>query len=191
VLVPTLDDLTWPVRTERLTIRRLRPEDADAVAAYRSDPALMTWQAGLLADAAAFVRDFEGWTAQNLAVEHEGSLVGDVHLRVHDAWTQAEAADRGRDAQAELGWTLSRAAQGRGFGREAGEAMLAIAFEGLGVRRVVGECFVANAASWRLMEALGMRREAHHVRDGLHAELGWIDGYLYALLAEEWKATRG
>jgi RimJ/RimL family protein N-acetyltransferase len=187
--VPNLDDLSWPVRTDRLTIRRLEPTDADAVAAYRSDPDLMTWQAGMLTDAAAFVADFPGWTAQNLAVEHDGRLVGDVHLRVHDAWTQAEAADRGRGVQAELGWTLSRDAQGQGFGREAGRAMLAIAFDGLGVRRVVGECFVANAASWRLMESIGMRREAHHVRDGLHAELGWLDGYLYAMLADEWRAA--
>ncbi len=188
--MPTLDDLTWPVRTERLAIRRLTPADAEGVVAYRSDPALMTWQAGMLTDATDFVEDFEGWTAQNLAVEHEGRLVGDVHLRVHDAWTQAEAADRGRAMQAELGWTLSRAAQGRGFGREAGEAMLAIAFDGLGVRRVVGECFVANAASWRLMESIGMRREGHQVRDGLHSELGWIDGYTYALLADEWRVAR-
>lgn len=185
----TLDDLDWPVRTERLILRRLTAEDAEAVAAYRRDPELMTWQAGRLTDAAAFVADLAGWTAQNLAVEHEGRLVGDVHLRVHDAWTQTEVADRGRGAQAELGWTFARSAQGLGLGREAGRAMLAIAFDGLGVRRVVGECFAANAASWHLMESIGMRREAHHVRDGLHAELGWLDGYTYALLAEEWRAS--
>ena len=187
--MPTLDDLNWPVRTERLTIRRLHREDAEEVAAYRTDAAVMTWQSGLLAGPEAFLQDFEEWTVQNLAVEHEGRVVGDVHVRGHDAWTQAEAADRGQRVQAELGWTFARAAQGRGYGREAGRAMLAIAFDGLGVRRVVGECFVANAASWRLMESIGMRREAHHVRDGLHAELGWMDGYLYALLADEWRAA--
>ena len=188
--MPTLDDLSWPVRTQRLTIRRLAREDAEGIVAYRSDPELMTWQAGMLPDAAYFLEEFEAWTRQNLAVEHEGRLIGDVHVRVHDAWTQSEATDRGRGVQAELGWTFSREAQGRGFGREAGRAMLEIAFDGLGVRRVVGECFAANAASWRLMESIGMRREAHHVKDGLHAELGWLDGYFYALLAEEWRAGR-
>ena len=28
-------------------------------------------------------------------------------------------------------------------------------------------------------------------RDSWHAELGWVDGYQYALLAEEWRAVRG
>ena len=34
-----------------------------------------------------------------------------------------------------------------------------------------------------------MRREGHSVRDAWHAELGWIDGYEYALLAEEWPTS--
>jgi hypothetical protein len=28
------------------------------------------------------------------------------------------------------------------------------------------------------------------VRDSWHAELGWIDGYTYGILAEEWRASR-
>jgi RimJ/RimL family protein N-acetyltransferase len=37
------------------------------------------------------------------------------------------------------------------------------------------------------MEKLGMRREQHGVKDSFHTELGWVDGYTYALLAEEWR----
>jgi RimJ/RimL family protein N-acetyltransferase len=36
------------------------------------------------------------------------------------------------------------------------------------------------------MERVGMRREAHNVKDSLHRTYGWIDGYGYALLAQEW-----
>ena len=57
----------------------------------------------------------------------------------------------------------------------------------LGLRRVTGACFADNIASSRVMEKCGMRREQHGVRDSWHAELGWIDGYTYAILAEEWK----
>jgi hypothetical protein len=32
-----------------------------------------------------------------------------------------------------------------------------------------------------------MRREQHGVGDSWHAELGWVDGYTYGLLAEEWR----
>jgi RimJ/RimL family protein N-acetyltransferase len=40
------------------------------------------------------------------------------------------------------------------------------------------------------MERIGMRREAHNVRDSLHRTRGWLDGLGYALLAEEWRAVR-
>jgi len=39
------------------------------------------------------------------------------------------------------------------------------------------------------MERIGMRREAHNVRDSLHRDHGWLDGFGYALLAEEWRAA--
>jgi hypothetical protein len=32
-----------------------------------------------------------------------------------------------------------------------------------------------------------MRREQHGVRDSWHSELGWVDGYTYAVLADEWR----
>ena len=42
-----------------------------------------------------------------------------------------------------------------------------------------------NVASWRVMEKLGMRREAHF-RQALHQATGeWWDEYFYALLADE------
>jgi RimJ/RimL family protein N-acetyltransferase len=65
--------------------------------------------------------------------------------------------------------------------------LLAIAFDGLGLRRVVANCFADNEPSWRLMERIGMRREAHNVRDSLHRDGEWYDGLTYALLADEWR----
>jgi RimJ/RimL family protein N-acetyltransferase len=59
----------------------------------------------------------------------------------------------------------------------------------LRLRRVFATCFADNTGSWRLMEKLGMRREAHNVRDSLHRDRGWLDGYTYALLADEWRAA--
>ncbi|WP_338539251.1 hypothetical protein N5P18_08225 [Janibacter terrae] len=36
-----------------------------------------------------------------------------------------------------------------------------------------------------------MRREQHGVKDSWHAELGWVDGYTYAILREEWVEVSG
>ena len=66
--------------------------------------------------------------------------------------------------------------------------LLRISFEELGLRRVFAQCFAANEASWRLMERLGMRREQHTRKDSLHRNGEWLDGMMYALLADEWRA---
>ena len=39
------------------------------------------------------------------------------------------------------------------------------------------------------MERIGMRRESHTLRDGLHRSGQWLDGFTYAVLAEEWAAA--
>jgi len=62
-------------------------------------------------------------------------------------------------------------------------------FEERRVRRVVANCFADNTRSWRLMERIGMRREAHTLSDSLHRSGSWLDAYGYALLAEEWTGT--
>jgi len=41
--------------------------------------------------------------ARTLVVELDGEVVGDLMLRVEDAWAQVEVADRARGVQAELG----------------------------------------------------------------------------------------
>ncbi len=91
--------------------------------------------------------------------------------------------------EAELGWVLDPAYAGRGYATEAVQGLLRLCFEELGLRRVTAGCFADNVASWRLMERVGMRRELHTVRESLHRTKGWLDGFGYALLADEWRST--
>ena len=121
-----------------------------------------------------------------LVLEQAGTVVGHAMVRIHDAWGQSEVAAEAEATQAELGWVLDPAHGGRGLMTEAVVALIDVCFGPLGLRRVIADCFADNTASWRLMERVGMRREAHTVRDSLHRTKGWLDGYTYALLAEEW-----
>jgi RimJ/RimL family protein N-acetyltransferase len=90
--------------------------------------------------------------------------------------------------QADLGCGLGPGYSGRGYATEAVREVLRICFEELGLRRVTADCFADNVASRRLMERVGMRREAYTVRDSLHRSGAWLDGMAYALLQEEWRA---
>ena len=185
-----LDRLAWPVRTERLLLRRMTTADAPAMWAYRRLDEVTRWVTSRPVDEAAWIAGSAAMLRDQLVLELDGRVVGDVMVRVEDAWAQREVAHLAAGTQAELGWTLDPAVGGRGLATEAVRAALRIAFEGLGVRRVVASAFADNGPSLRLAERVGMRRESYAVADSLHRDLGWIDGVGYALLAEEW-AARG
>jgi RimJ/RimL family protein N-acetyltransferase len=190
---PSLDDVAWPVRTERLSLRRACPADAEATWAYRSDPEVAEWMTRLPSSRV----EYDEWYASperlgtRVVVERDGVLVGELHLEVTDGWSQAEVSDRAAGTEAEIGFVLAPEHHGRGYGTEAVAAVLGICFGALGLRRVTAGCFSANEPSWRLLERVGMRRESHTRRDGLHRTRGWLDGYQYALLAEEWATGPG
>jgi RimJ/RimL family protein N-acetyltransferase len=177
----------WPVRTERLTLRPATANDAETTWQWRRLPEVNHWITAA-PDHDEYVRlhDEPARLARTLIVERDGRPIGDLMIRVEDAWSQAEVADRARGVQAELGWTFDPAAQGQGYATEAVRAAIAVCFGQLGLRRVVANCFAGNEASWRLMERLGMRREAYTVAESLHRNGEWQDSISYALLADEW-----
>ena len=188
-----LTTLDWPVRTERLTLRRAEPEDAELTWAYRRLPEVFEWITNApqtLADYTAYFVD-PVRLAMTLPVELDGRVIGDLMLRVTDAWGQAEVRDRTVGVVAELGWAFDPAYGGKGFATEAVRGAIGLCFGPLGLHRVVAECFADNAASWKLMERVGMRREGHTRRDALHRRGDWLDGYSYALLREEWPPEVG
>jgi ribosomal-protein-alanine N-acetyltransferase len=53
---------------------------------------------------------------------------------------------------------LRAAAWGNGYAAEAAEAMLELAWNGLGISRVLATCRPENLASVRVLEKVGMRR---------------------------------
>jgi len=103
-------------------------------------------------------------------------LIGDLGLHVID------------EATVEFGITLAPARQGRGFATEAVRALLALAFERMGKHRAIASVDPRNLACVRMLERIGMRKEAHF-RECLRWGDGWADDAIYAMLAREWTAT--
>ena len=185
-----LEAIGWPVRTERLVLRRATPDDVESTWQFRRLDEVSRW----ITRAPATFEEYDARVADperlaaSIVVELEHEVIGDLMLRVDDAWSQAEVAEQASGVQAELGWVLHPAHGGHGYATEAVRELVRICFEDLGLRRVTAECFADNVASWQLMERIGMRRESHTVRDSLHRSGAWLDGMGYALLAEEWQA---
>lgn len=183
-----LDAIDWPLRTERLTIRRSRPADAEAMWEILRPAEATEWMMfptpSLEEFRAIFVQPEK--VARRLIIERDGRVVGDLKADVMDAWAQADVAEQAAATKAELGWTVAADTRGQGIATEAVRAVIDALFAHTRVRRIVAEAFADNLASVRVMEKVGMRREALEVRDSYHRDHGWVDGVRYAILKDEW-----
>ena len=155
--------------TDRLTLRRSRPEDAETISAYRSDPAVNSQQGWERTDPDGVRADIEematrtpgepgGWVQFSLE-DREGRLVGDVGISPAD----------GEPAVLKVGYTVSPAFQGRGFATEAIAALVDYAFDTLGADVVRAYASADNTPSIRVAEKVGMRlveRYEHRDTDG-------------------------
>lgn len=106
-----------------------------------------------------------------------GRVIGDVLL----LWTSR------MHRQGEIGYVFHPGYGGHGYATEAAEVMLRIGFEGLGLHRICGRLDGRNTASARVLERLGMRREAY-LRQNEIVKGEWTDEMIYAILAAEWRA---
>jgi RimJ/RimL family protein N-acetyltransferase len=106
-----------------------------------------------------------------------GELVGDISLWV----TSAE--HRG----GEIGWLLHPGHGGRGFATEAAHGALHLAFDRLGLHRVIARVDARNTSSLALCGRLGMRREAL-LRENEWFKGEWTDEVDHALLESDWAA---
>lgn len=183
------DTLDWPVRTERLLLRRATPGDLDATWAFWRLPEVYEWLGAATPTYEAYRERYlrEKRLEGLLVVElRDGPVIGDLGLRIEDGWAQEEVTGQAKGVQGELAWVFDPAFGGKGYATEAVRALVDLCFGRLRLRRLHADCFAANEPSWRLMERIGMRREQHTVRESLHRTKGWLDGLSYALLAEEW-----
>lgn len=187
----SLDRISWPLRTERLSIRPATVEDLDALGRIQNLPEVAAW----LPSSAGTQDDYllrmgrHSLLAQTLAVELDSVIIGELYVHIRSGWAQREVADDARDCEAEIGWGFDPAHHGRGYATEATTELVRSCFEDLGLRRITAEAFADNAASLRIMDRLGMRRETLGVRTTLHRSGSWVDSVVYALLADEWRAA--
>jgi RimJ/RimL family protein N-acetyltransferase len=183
--------LSEPLRTARLVLRPASETDADATWAYRKLDAVAEWLSELPLSLEEYRRTFvdPDRLAATVMVDLDSMVIGDFMLRIEDAWAQSEVRDQARSRQAELGWVLDPQYTGVGYATEAVSSLMDHCFTQLGVRRVVANCFLANDASWRLMERIGMHREGHAVAESLHRSGHWLDTVTYAMLASEWRSA--
>jgi RimJ/RimL family protein N-acetyltransferase len=181
----------YPLATERLLLRPFEPGDLDALVEIQGDPEVVRYLyfdardraelRGVLTEKQTRTAIEKDGDALNLAavLRDGGTLVGDVTL-----WLISEQHSLG-----EVGYILHPRHGGRGYATEATRALLALGFEQLGMHRIRGRLEARNTASARVLERVGMRREAHFVENEF-VKGEWNDEVVYALLEREWRAAQ-
>lgn len=174
------------IETERLILRPVEPGDWHAIHRYTSLPDVVRYlphQPFTGDDARVFTTRWAEQARQNdewpemlvVLLQADGRLIG------HVPFERFCPEYRTR----EIGWVFDPDVHGQGYATEAARAVLDLAFGKLGLHRMIATCDPRNAASYRIMEKLGMRREAHHLKD-VQIRGEWCDEYFYAILEEEW-----
>ncbi len=173
-----------PFHSARLVLRAIVAGDRDEHARLFSDPEVVRYLYDDVMTEAALDEHFarrlwrgvpvEG-TWCNLAVEHDGVFVGEVGL------SQVSAAHRGY----EIGYVFLPEFRGLGFATEATRTLVDVAFKTLDAHRVVARLDARNDDSRRLLERVGMRREAYFVQNEF-VKGEWTDEIVFAVLEHEW-----
>lgn len=172
------------LETERLILRPVTSADAEAAHRFASDTeaARYMYFRGFktLRETENYLLDCERMWAQEHQTDWEfgitlrgsGELIGACDICLENGGV-------------ELGWLLARDHWKKGYAAEAGRAMIDHVFRHSDYNRIFARCDCENYGSWRVMEKLGMTREAvfRKVRPNGN------DEYVYSILREEWEQS--
>lgn len=162
-------------QSDRVILRRLAPEDLEPFQAYRSDSDVARYQGwepmdseralGFLSHCAtAPLLQMGQWS--QLALADGEQLIGDIGVHI---------AKGGQEA--ELGITLSRAAQGKGLGLEAVELVCAWLFQHTQIERIIAITHAENTRALALLERTPFQHthDTHEVIGGVPTPERWFE----------------
>ncbi|MDD3242112.1 MAG: GNAT family N-acetyltransferase [Eubacteriales bacterium] len=173
--------------TQRLVIRRFTADDWQDLYDYLSKPEVVKYEPyepmtlEECKEQAVWRAGQESFWA--VCLKDTGKVIGNLYF-------QRQEPEHWRTW--ELGYVFNDDFWGHGYATEAAQALVEYAFTHWRMHRLIAMCNPDNAASWKLMERLGMRRECHKLlatsfKDDENGEPIWHDGYEYAILDTEWK----
>ncbi|MBW3597293.1 MAG: GNAT family N-acetyltransferase [Planctomycetes bacterium] len=162
------DDRTIPqLRTERLVLRPFTLADAPRVRELAGDR-------DVAATTLRIPHPYEEGMAEDWIKTHperfaEGKGVAfAIVLAAEEVLIGAAGVEINRSHErGELGYWIARPYWSHGYATEAAREVVRYAFEAYDLHRIVAHYLVGNAASGRVMEKIGMRREGllrHHVK---------------------------
>jgi RimJ/RimL family protein N-acetyltransferase len=180
---------TIQLESDRLLLRPFRADDLAALYAIQSRADVVRWlywearsedEARTVLEKkieASTLRADGDALSYAVVLKATSEVIGDVSLTLRSA----------EHRQGEIGFVFHPDHHGHGYATESARLLLKLAFEELGLHRVIGRLEPRNEGSARVLERLGMRREAYfHENEFVKGE--WQSELVYAILEREWLA---
>lgn len=173
------------LETERVIIRPITLADKNEIFEYRSD---------------AETNKYQGWVPKT--IDDVEIFIGKISKQINEpgTWfqlviiekkTQKIVGDLGihffdnPNKQVEIGCTLNKDFQDKGYATESIKAVIDYLFKKLNKHRIIASIDPDNKKSIRFFERVGFRKEAHFV-ESLLMNGKWVDDLIYALIEKDW-----
>jgi len=184
-LVALIPSLT--LNTERLALRKINSSDFDTMVAHEQNPELMRYIRPIttLAETQSKVQQcIDNWQGKEgqwlMLVAHlkdqpEHPLLGMVCLNFESLEFK----------RVEIGYRFHTDFHGKGYAFEAAKCVTDFLFHEIKIHKLLAYCVADHHASYKLMEKLGMQREACLRQHSKLADNEWHDELIYGLLSQD------
>jgi ribosomal-protein-alanine N-acetyltransferase len=175
------------ILTRRLILRDFEETDWQAVHNYAADPEVvryMDWGPNDEKESKNFIARALAQQKEQprndfslaIVLKEKNALMGGCGIYISNPANQ----------EGYIGYVLNRSFWKHGYATETAQVLVHFGFDQLKLHRIFATCDAENVASARVMEKVGMQREAHFRENG-RVKGRWRDALLYAILEQEWK----
>ncbi len=172
-----------PGSTQRLALRRWRPEDLGDYMEFAGDPHVMLLSgvkpaANLEEGEAMFQASLKNRNCFAIVLKQSGKAIGQIKFQ--------KEYRQPRKNTLSVAYELNRAYWGQGYMPEAVNAMIRYAFEGKKLEALTVSHFTVNQRSRRVIEKCGFRHEGTWLRAFRRFDGAVFDNECYAISREEY-----
>jgi len=174
------------LETKRLRLRPITLDDKNEIFDYRSDIETNKYQGWIpktIGDVETFIgkiskkiNEPDTWFQFAIIEKETQKIVGDLGIHFFDS----------ENKQVEIGCTLNKAFQNKGYATESIKKIIDYLFKELNKHRIITSIDPDNKNSIRLVERIGFRKEAHFI-ESLLINGKWVDDLIYALIEKDWE----
>jgi RimJ/RimL family protein N-acetyltransferase len=172
------------IQTSRLVLRKIVPDDRDAIFAWARDPEVTrygSWEfhhtqhdTEMFIESCLKQYEREGLGPWAIELSESREVIGTCGFGYVDRL----------DRRGGIGYFLAKLHWGKGLATEAAGAVLRFGFGPMALNRIEARCMLANTASERVMQKIGMRFEGV-LRQDMYKTGAFHDVKLYARIASD------